>query len=391
MNDRFEIFERKMKKPKRPHANKRVAAFAGNTKVETPDDSDNSSDTTAFVISSSSKTMIQSILSLFDTYDRISTQHKIDNADAINHDIASSHIRMDFNFVKLPKSTSTLHKIAIVERGMVSKGITCTTLRDFMESRTTAVSYQRVLRMAEMVYEQMTGLEARGLAPPYYGLEDILVINESFFCFINDAKLFQIESAEHGIGGGGGGEGSKNKKKHIIYVTRAISRTGAFFAPELIGKINALPYPADVRSSYYSYGLLVAYCATLNSNLIVSHEKGKEEKTGEKEGNEGRKDDDGFGDRDSDKDSDSDGVENEEVEQLSGGKRRRKYHDNKNQQHQKQQQQKQEQRHQRDKDKSHSWQVTLMRALAPLQYTKLYWLILRCCDPDVSRRSIIYI
>ncbi len=381
-----------MKKLKRQHANARVVASAGNTKVKTPNDNDNNSDTTAFIISSSSKAMIRSILSLFNTYDRISTQHNIDTADAISRDIASSHIRVDFEFVKLPKSASTgMHEIAIVDRGTSLKGVTCTSLRDFMESRTTAVSYQRVLHMAEMIYEQMTGLDAHGLAPPYYGLEDILVINESFFCFINDAKLFQIESAENGIGGGGGegggGGGSKNKKKHIIHVTRAISRSGAFFAPELIGKINALPYSADVRSSYYSYGLLLAYCATLNSNLIVSHEKGKEEKTGEKEGSEGRKDDDGFGD------SDSDGVENEEAEQLSGGKRRRrKYHDNKNQQHQKQQQQKQEQEHQHGKDKkSHNWQVILMRALAPLQYTKLYWLILRCCDPDVSRRSIIYI
>jgi len=356
MSDSPELVERKMNRPKRAHARTRVVASAGNTKVETAandddfgdnrnnidqDDDDGvsapTSETPTFIISSRSKSIIRSILSLFVMYDRISAQHKIDSADAIGHDIASSHIKLDFKLIKRPKHA---HEIAIFERGTSSKGVTCTSLREFMENRTTAMSYQRVLRMAEMIYEQMTALEAQGLAPPYYSLDDILVINESFFCFINDAKLFQIETTGN---------------RRVIHVTRAISRSGgAFFAPELIGEINALPYSADVRSSYYSYGLLVAHCATLNSNLITPHEKGKEDK--------GIKDE-----KDDDDDADDEGME-----QQSGGKRQRK-----------QQQQQQQQPHNR--------RPTLMRALEPLQYTKLYWLILRCCDPAVSRRTIVYL
>jgi hypothetical protein len=330
--------DKKMKKQK--HTNTQIIASAGNTKVKVANGTDGDGVSPAFVISSSSEIIINSIMTLFSTYDKISTQHKLDREDTVSRDVASSHIKLEFKLVKTKPTngSSDTADVAIVERSTSSKGVTCTSLRSFMEERTKAVSYQRVLRMGEMIYEQMKALEAVGLAPPYYGLDDILVINKSFFCFINDAKLFEAKMAR-------------------IDVTRAISRSAAFFAPELIGGISALPYSADVRSSYYSYGLLVAYCATLNSKLLTSHEKGQE---GEKEEQEEEEEENGA---------------DEEIEQQSGGKRRRR-RDN-----------------QPDQVKPHNRRpnLNLMRALEPLQYTKLYWLILRCCDPDVVRRSIIYV
>lgn len=379
--------ERKRKKPKNAvFAAHHVVASAGNTKVKIANDDGPAADSasvaerTGFIISSTSKTMIQSILTLFAVYDQISTQHKINSVDAVSHDIAASHVKLEFKLIKRGKgSGGGGYEVAIVQRNASSKAVTCASLRDFMEARTTAMSYQRVLRMAEMIYEQMTALEGLGLAPPYYGLDDILVINESFFCFINDAKLFAI------------GAGSDARRRRID-VTQAISRTAAFFAPELIGGISALPYSADVQSSYYSYGLLVAYCATFNSKLITtSHEKGQE---GE---NERKEKDEEEAEEEEEKGGD------EEIDQQSGGKRRRRNKHNRQQQgqHQDQEQdqnqdQKQDrEKHQRqdqsDRVNTRNRQLNLTRALEPLQYTKLYWLILRCCDPDVSRRSIIYL
>ena len=326
------LTNKKMKKPKHAIAIAQVVASAGNTKVKTGS-FDHAVPTAAFTISSRSKIIINSLLTLFEKYDRISTQHKIDSADAITHDITASHVKIEFKLVERAKNA---HEIAIVGRS-ASKDVKCVSLREFMESRTTAMSYQRVLRMAEMIYEQMAALEGMGLAPPYYGLDDILVINETFFCFINDAKLFQIENTTARANSG-------NKR---IDVTRAISRTAAFFAPELIGGISALPYSADVRSSYYSYGLLVAYCATLNSKLITTHEN-KNHTVAAVETDDEEKD--------------------EENGQQSGGKRNKRRH-----------------------GEQHTSTDIVVRALEPLQYTKIYWLILRCCDPDVSRRSIIYV
>ena len=344
------LSNKKMKKPKHAIAIAQVVASAGNTKVK-PGSFDRDVPTAAFTITSRSKIIINSLLTLFEKYDRISTQHKIDSADATTHDITASHVKIEFKLVKRAKNA---HEIAIVGRS-ASKDVKCISLREFMESRTTAMSYQRVLRMAEMIYEQMAALEGMGLAPPYYGLDDILVINETFFCFINDAKLFQIENA---------GEPMTSGSNKRIHVTRAISRTFAFFAPELIGGISALPYSADVRSSYYSYGLLVAYCATLNSKLLASHEKRQERENERAEEEEEEEEEEEKGG-------------DEEIDQQSGGKRRRHNKQNK----------------QPDQVKPHNRlpNLNLMHALEPLQYTKLYWLILRCCDPDVSRRSIIYV
>ena len=332
------LSDRKMKKKKKQvvafaSAAAAAAAAAGNTKVKAAsiDDDDGA---TAFIISSSSKIIINSILALFERYDQISTQHKIDSADAISHDISASHVKMEFKLVKRAKSA---HEIAIIGRS-ASKDVKCTSLREFMESRTTAMSYQRALRMSEMIYEQMAALEALGLAPPYYGLDDILVINESFFCFINDAKLFPIENDT----------ATTNSKSKRIDVTLAVSRTTAFFAPELIGGISALPYSADVRSSYYSYGLLVAYCATLNSKLLTPHENKKRIVVESEE-------------------------EKDEENGQFGGKRNKHLHGD----------------HHQSTHQHPSTDIT--RSLDSLQYTKLYWLILRCCDPDVSRRSIIYV
>jgi hypothetical protein len=375
--------ERKRKKPKNAvfAAHHHVVASAGNTKVKFTNDDGPAADSasvaerTGFIISSSSKTMIQSILTLFAVYDQISTQHKINSVDAVSHDIAASHVKLEFKLVKRGKGSGGRHEVAIFQRNASSKAVTCASLRDFMEARTTAMSYQRVLRMAEMIYEQMTALEGLGLAPPYYGLDDILVINESFFCFINDAKLFAIEA------------GSDARRRRID-VTQAISRTAAFFAPELIGGISALPYSAHVQSSYYSYGLLVAYCATFNSKLITtSHEKGQEDnERKEEDEEEEEKDDEEEKDEEEEKEKEEEEEDeekggDEEIDQQSGGKRRRR---NKH----KRQHQEQEQS---DRVKTRNRQPNLMRALEPLQYTKLYWLILRCCDPDVSRRSIIYL
>lgn len=326
------LSNKKMKKPKHAIAIAQVVASAGNTKVKTGS-FDRDVPTAAFTISSRSKIIINSLLTLFEKYDRISTQHKIDSADATTHDITASHVKIEFKLVKRAKNA---HEIAIVGRS-ASKDVKCISLREFMESRTTAMSYQRVLRMAEMIYEQMAALEGMGLAPPYYGLDDILVINETFFCFINDAKLFQIENTTARANSG-------NKKR--IDVTRAISRTAAFFAPEMIGGISALPYSADVGSSYYSYGLLVAYCATFNSKLLATHENKNHTVAAGVETND---------------------EENDEENGQSGGKRNNK------------------RRH------SEHTSTDIVRALEQLQYTKLYWLILRCCDPDVSRRSIIYV
>jgi hypothetical protein len=182
--------------------------------------------------------------------------------------------------------------------------VTCVTLRDYMHKRTAAMPYERVLRMMELLRKQMSDLEVLNQSIPYYGLDDVLVINDVFFCFANAEKLFAYDASTR-----------------QLEVTRAINRSSAFYAPEIKPLLRALPYSVDYRASYYSLGLLSAYCALLVPELMSSTaDKGSDD------------------DKDKDKDA------------ISGGRR------NKNNKSQ-----------------------TLVAVLDPLKYTKLYWFILRCC------------
>jgi hypothetical protein len=137
--------------------------------------------------------------------------------------------------------------------------MTCETLRQVLESRSEVkcIEHDQLLNLVKTLYAQMYNLETmHRRTVPYISLDDIVVVNDAFAVFINDDKLFQIN---------GTGE------EETIDVTRAIGREdGAFYPPELSGgKIASLPYTVNVQCAYYSFGMMVAYCATLNPELVM--------------------------------------------------------------------------------------------------------------------------
>ena len=137
--------------------------------------------------------------------------------------------------------------------------MTCETLRQVLESRpeVKCIEPDQLLNLMKTLYAQMYDLETtHRRTVPYISLDDIVVVNDAFSVFINDDKLFQI----NGIG-----------QEETIDVTRAIGREdGAFYPPELSGgKIASLPYTVNVQCAYYSFGMMVAYCATLNPQLLM--------------------------------------------------------------------------------------------------------------------------
>jgi hypothetical protein len=154
--------------------------------------------------------------------------------------------------------------------------VTCTTLGDYMTDQTIGMPNDRLTRMLELIQEQMRDLQVRGVpysgvpysgvpysgvpysgvpysGVPYYSLDDILIINDTFFCFFNDDKLFEFDP-----------------DTHRAEITRPISRDRAFYAPELKGRLHALPYEVDYGASVYSLGLLTAFCALLKWDLVVN-------------------------------------------------------------------------------------------------------------------------
>ena len=145
------------------------------------------------------------------------------------------------------------------EQEALEPPMTCETLRQVLESRSEVkcIEHDQLLNLVKTLYAQMYDLETtHRRTVPYISLDDIVVVNDAFAVFINDDKLFQI----NGIG-----------QEETIDVTRAIGREdGAFYPPELSGgKIASLPYTVNVQCAYYSFGMMVAYCATLNPQLLM--------------------------------------------------------------------------------------------------------------------------
>ena len=148
--------------------------------------------------------------------------------------------------------------------------MTCETLRQVLESRSEVkcVEHDRLLNIVKTLYAQMYDLETtHRRMTPYISLDDVVIVNDAFAIFINDDKLFQI----NGTGDEEKEEEEEEEEEETIDVTRAIGReAGAFYPPELSGdKIASLPYTVNVRCAYYSFGMMVAYCATLNPRLVM--------------------------------------------------------------------------------------------------------------------------
>ena len=147
------------------------------------------------------------------------------------------------------------------DMALAGTAITCETLRQVLESRPEirCIEHDALLGFTKTLYAQVYALEtAHRRAVPYFSLDDVVVIHDALALFVNDDKLFEIHPDE------------------TIDVTRAIGREdGSFYPPDLSGegggKLVSLPYTVTTRCAYYSFGMLVAYCATLNPALLMKH------------------------------------------------------------------------------------------------------------------------
>ena len=215
--------------------------------------------TCAYVIESSSKPLIDSIYGLFFKYDRLDVDVDVDVDVGVDAAVAGqpgfTMTLNDVNDVNDDREKYAIHVSGTLNREKTRRSlVTCQTLADRMADQTVATANDQIVKMLEMIQEQMWALEGLNrLAVPYYGLDDILVINGSFFCFFNDDKLFTIDP-----------------DTHLMGVSRPIGRGHAFYAPELEGRLHALPYTVDYRASLYSLGMLAAFCALMNWDLVVN-------------------------------------------------------------------------------------------------------------------------
>jgi len=150
--------------------------------------------------------------------------------------------------------------------------ITCESLRQVLQSRPEirCVEHDVLLGFTKTLYAQVYALEtSHRRAVPYFSLDDIVVVNDELALFINDDKLFEIQAVQAEAEAGAE---ARTGTVETIDVTRAIGREdGSFYPPDLSGKMASLPYTVSTRCAYYSFGMLVAYCATLNPALLMKH------------------------------------------------------------------------------------------------------------------------
>ena len=94
----------------------------------------------------------------------------------------------------------------------------------------------------ELLYHignQLQTLERFYLGIPMIEIDDIIVVDEKKFIFLNDKKIIEI-------------------KKQEIEIDEPIKKTG-FISPEL-AEIKKLPTSVSYKSSFYSLGLLTIFC-----------------------------------------------------------------------------------------------------------------------------------
>jgi hypothetical protein len=137
-----------------------------------------------------------------------------------------------------PRKNSIFFTAAIVQ-----------TLSEYLKTRTNNKMSER--ECAKLIYNistQIQYLEENNYILYGYNLNDILVINEQTFIVANAQYILPLEP----------------ETKSIVFYSPIIK---PFFSNQELLELTNLPSSIHYKSSYYSLGVLVAFCI-LNKNLI---------------------------------------------------------------------------------------------------------------------------
>ncbi len=139
------------------------------------------------------------------------------------------------------------HLLKIVEQkkeGDLIKKLTIkadnvTTLKELLKKHKNKLPYELCMELLYNIGNQIQTLERFYLGIPYIELDDIIVVNDKTFLFLNSNKLLDIKSQQLEI--------EQPIKKSI------------FFSPEL-QEIKKIPANISYKSSFYSLGSLIVFC-----------------------------------------------------------------------------------------------------------------------------------
>jgi len=131
------------------------------------------------------------------------------------------------------------------------------TLFDYLKYKNNLMEYKDICKLVyDTVYLEKT-LEKNNKCITYFDLNDIIVIGEKVFLFLNDKKVSEIEDGN-------------------LKITYPLDKSLPFLYPE-IKTAQAIPIITSYKAGYYSLGLLVLrLLLPEKGNMIVLDEKIKE-------------------------------------------------------------------------------------------------------------------
>lgn len=144
-------------------------------------------------------------------------------------------LNFPFNLLKITKDKD---ENELVKRFTV-KANSIYTLKEFLKLNNNKLPYNLAMELLYHIGNQLQTLERFYLGIPMIEIDDIIVVDEKKFIFLNDKKIIEI-------------------KKQEIEIDEPIKKTG-FISPEL-AEIKKLPTSVSYKSSFYSLGLLTIFC-----------------------------------------------------------------------------------------------------------------------------------
>jgi hypothetical protein len=114
-----------------------------------------------------------------------------------------------------------------------------TTLKELLKKHKNKLPYELCMELLYNIGNQIQTLERFYLGIPYIELDDIIVVNDKTFLFLNSNKLLDIKSQQ-------------------LEIEQPIKKS-MFFSPEL-QEIKKIPANISYKSSFYSLGSLIVFC-----------------------------------------------------------------------------------------------------------------------------------
>ena len=116
------------------------------------------------------------------------------------------------------------------------------TFENYLEKHNYRLDYDTVLKILQEYANIIQYLERLNKSVVIYGLDDLFIINDETFIFINNENIFSHHS--------------KNPKRIDISIPLEITK---FSSPELQQQ-NSLPFTIDYRSGLFSLASILSYC-----------------------------------------------------------------------------------------------------------------------------------